>query len=331
MKLFIYESLSAGGLGDDAPQSLRAEGRAMLTAAAADFGSVAEVSTLLWRDDIADISGVRCLRTSVGDEPHRFAAAIGDADAVLIIAPEFDDILAQRSEHVLVRQRRLIGCQPAAIRATADKFALAQHWANRRVPTPATCLAAVEAPATFPVVLKPRDGAGSQATRLVTDAAAWPSQLAEAIREMPGRDFLVQPFHPGKACSVAFLVGARQTVSLVPTEQTLSDDGRFQYRGGRLPLSADEARRAVDLATIALDGIAGLAGYVGVDLILGHDGHDVVIEINPRLTTSYIGLRALCRDNLAAAWLRVLDGERDVRLSWRVGPVSFFADGRVQG
>jgi predicted ATP-grasp superfamily ATP-dependent carboligase len=52
-------------------------------------------------------------------------------------------------------------------------------------------------------------------------------------------------------------------------------------------------------------------GYVGVDLILGGDpdGHeDAVIEINPRLTTSYVGLRAVAEQNLAEQMLRVAHG-----------------------
>ena len=49
----------------------------------------------------------------------------------------------------------------------------------------------------------------------------------------------------------------------------------------------------------------GLSGYVGVDVVLGNDGRDWAIEINPRLTTSYVGLRALAGFNLAEAMLAV--------------------------
>ena len=56
---------------------------------------------------------------------------------------------------------------------------------------------------------------------------------------------------------------------------------------------------------------------------------DQVIEINPRLTTSYIGLRALAETNLAEAMLRVADGD-DVVLRWREGAVEFTADGTLK-
>ncbi|HEX5497861.1 MAG TPA: hypothetical protein VFX03_01485, partial [Thermomicrobiales bacterium] len=66
-------------------------------------------------------------------------------------------------------------------------------------------------------------------------------------------------------------------------------------------------------------------------LVLGErcDGaDDVVIEINPRLTTSYIGLRAACEQNLAGAMLDLAAG-RIPALSFRDGPLRFEADGKI--
>lgn len=112
-------------------------------------------------------------------------------------------------------------------------------------------------------------------------------------------DLIVQPFVPGEPASVAFLVGPGRRLALPAVSQRLSDDGRFHYRGGRLPLTADSAERAASLAARAVDAVEGLRGYVGVDLVLGPTAaRDAVMEINPRMTTSYIGLRALC----ASTW-----------------------------
>ena len=66
-------------------------------------------------------------------------------------------------------------------------------------------------------------------------------------------------------------------------------------------------------------------GYVGVDLVLGRapDGsEDAVIEINPRLTTSYIGLRSAAVGSLAEAMWHVARGElRTVQFKDR--PIEF--------
>jgi predicted ATP-grasp superfamily ATP-dependent carboligase len=87
--------------------------------------------------------------------------------------------------------------------------------------------------------------------------------------------------------------------------------------------------RAVSVARRAVECVPGLAGYVGVDVVLGE--RDWVIEINPRLTTSYVGLRALAEDNLAAAMIRVATGEAAAPIRWRDGAVTFRPDGVTVG
>ncbi|MGC4003625.1 MAG: ATP-grasp domain-containing protein [Pirellulales bacterium] len=78
-----------------------------------------------------------------------------------------------------------------------------------------------------------------------------------------------------------------------------------------MPLPADFARRAQTLAGRALDALPAACGYVGLDLILGETvggSDDYVIEINPRPTVSYVGLRKACRNSLARAMLNIAEG-----------------------
>jgi tyramine---L-glutamate ligase len=136
---------------------------------------------------------------------------------------------------------------------------------------------------------------------------------------------------PGRAASAALLLGPRKRVSLPPAAQHLAGDGSFAYRGGEAPLPAPFRERARELAAAAVAAVPGLRGYVGVDLVLGDakDGSgDRVIEVNPRLTTSYVGLRALAAGNLAGAMLDVARGS-EVSPGWREGPVRWRADGVV--
>jgi predicted ATP-grasp superfamily ATP-dependent carboligase len=86
------------------------------------------------------------------------------------------------------------------------------------------------------------------------------------------------------------------------------------------------------LGQASIAAVAGLQGYVGVDLVLGEprDGsRDYVIEINPRLTTSYIGLRVFSQTNLAESMLRIFQGEKPSQITWSSVPVRFRADGSI--
>jgi predicted ATP-grasp superfamily ATP-dependent carboligase len=274
------------------------------------------------REAAADWSDV-AVTWVTDDEPAAFRAAAADAAFALVIAPEFDGILESRCRWALEAGTTLLGPSPAAVALTADKLALARHLDMAGVPTPMTMLA-MDSVVGFgrpPWVVKPRFGAGSQETYLVTGGQLLFHPVLRSSK-------IVQPFVPGRAASVAFLMGPKETVALAPTWQDISADGRFYYRGGSAPLPAPLAERAVKVARRAIAAVDGLNGYVGVDVVLG-DTKDVVIEINPRLTTSYVGLRALAADNLMDLLLRLVRGESVPNPRWHVNRVKWTADGQV--
>jgi predicted ATP-grasp superfamily ATP-dependent carboligase len=339
-RVFVYEytcaappaSLEAGGAA-----SLRTEGEAMLGAVLADFASAPGVDVFTIRECV--------------DEEAAFRSAARTAHWSLVIAPEFDQILETRCRWVLEEGGRLLGPSPEAARLCADKLQLARHWGERQVQTPPTVLLREydRSTAGDRVVMKPRFGAGSQDMHLVvvndsvgsavgslaTEGpplceSGGPSVASDLRPTLPEIDsgMIVQPYIPGAPASVAFLIGIDGHVPLLPTEQRLSDDGYFQYLGGRIPLPNDFAERAVRIASSAVAVVPGLFGYIGVDVVLGDDGIDWAIEINPRLTTSYVGLRALAETNLAGVMLRIAHCDATLP-RWRDGSVEFTSNGKV--
>jgi predicted ATP-grasp superfamily ATP-dependent carboligase len=295
MLIFVYEYTCAQA---DAPPSLAAEGRAMLSAVMEDF---------------AQFSDVRSLHPGQ-DEEARFKDLAARADFALVIAPEFDDLLASRCRWVEEAGGKLLGCSQPAIQLTADKLRLAAHLRECGVPTPETWLAGPAAASAGEgvTISKPRFGAGSQSIRMVRRPEDAPP------------DFIVQPYVSGMAASIAFLIGQHDIVPLLPARQKLSDDGTFRYLGGVIPIADGLHKRATSLGCRAVQSVPGLSGYVGVDLVLADRPEgDAVIEINPRLTTSYIGLRQLTKCNLAAALLRCGQGTKIGHINWLPGSIDF--------
>jgi predicted ATP-grasp superfamily ATP-dependent carboligase len=337
MRVFLYEYTSA--LPPAQTNSLHAEGWAMLQAVVEDFGKCPGVETLtLLHESIGQQLGHTSRRISTGQEEKAFRKLAAEADFTLVIAPEFDDILASRCRWVLKAGGRLLGSSPEVISLAADKFLLASRLNRAMLLYPPTILLPQPGDVAnlpeifFPAVCKPRFGAGTQATFRVGSPNGLDEVMDIARKEMPAADFILQRFVSGLPASVAFLAGRGRMLPLLPAAQHISDEcQRIRYRGGEMPLPADLAERALSVASKAIWAIPDLFGCFGVDLVLGDAGdgsRDYVMEINPRLTTSYIGLRQLARANLAQALMDLVSG-KDTDLKWRPGKVRFLADGTV--
>jgi predicted ATP-grasp superfamily ATP-dependent carboligase len=330
VRIFVYEytcSLSPAEVS--LPASLRVEGGAMLQAILEDLGRAPKVDVVsLLHPGVSACAGTEVVRQSgQGREKSLFQAQVRTCDAVLVIAPESDGLLEERCRWVEDAGGKLAGPSVEAVRLAGDKWALAGHLEGKGVPTP-PCYQLPGAGCAFPAVCKPRDGAGSEAVFLLQNAAELDRTQAQARAEGFQGEWILQPYVPGMAASVAFLVGAGGVIPLLPASQELSTDGRFHYDGGRVPLSPLFRERAVHVGRRAVEAVAGLRGYVGVDMVLGTAG-DTVIEINPRLTTSYLGLRQLAVTNLAVAMIQVATGDHTPELCWREGQVRFYPDGRI--
>lgn len=316
--VFVSEYLTATGVGRDSASpehGIYREGRAMRDAVVTDLARIPglSVSTL----DESD------------DEPSEFQRLAAGAVYALVIAPESDGLLEERARWAADAGCLLLGASPELVAFAADKAAVADHWRTHGIRTPATTTREPTPCEAFPVVWKPRDGCGSTATFLLRDTFGLASAKATRAAEGHTGPMIVQEYVPGIAASVALLVGAAGVFPLAPCMQHLTSDGRFRYSGGESPIPPDLAARGTKLATRAVECVPSLMGYVGVDLILGDaaDGsRDYAIEINPRLTTSYVGLRELASFNIAEVLLRVVNGGEPGPMKWKAGPVRWTQD-----
>jgi predicted ATP-grasp superfamily ATP-dependent carboligase len=255
------------------------------------------------------------------EEKQQFERLANRCDWVLLIAPELNGVLEERALWLDETNARLLSPSGEFLKIASSKSRTAKWLAARGIPVPAQVSPFTQAFAG-PLILKRDDGAGGLGMRLVHHRAEISTQ------EHDSEAYRLERFYPGLAASLAVLCGPSGNLPLQPCEQTL-DPNTFEYLGGRTPLPPNLENRAKALALAAVAAMPGTTGYVGVDLILGEnpDGsQDVVVEINPRLTTSYVGLRQVCRQNLAQAMLDVAQ-ERPVELSFREERVEFRPDG----
>jgi predicted ATP-grasp superfamily ATP-dependent carboligase len=344
VRIFVYEFVTGGGCYsiDDSAQidpHLLAEGAAMATALVEDLLQIDGIAVDVLRDHrLASLDFGRATVHDVSTSSEELAAIsarAAEADATIVIAPEFDGHLARRAWLVEQAGGRLLGPSIATIELASHKHTTATYLESRgiRVPRGILLAAGDELPRSisYPAVIKPADGAGSLGVEMI---AIWQPRIIppSGSNGSPARQWRLETYCPGTAASVACLCGPNQIVPLAPCRQHLSEDGHFHYLGGSLPLEPALAARARQLATQVAAALDQPRGYLGIDLVLGSDESgrdDVVIEINPRLTTSYVGLRHLARRNLAAAMLAIASGH-SCEVGWNEGEVWFDASGHVR-
>lgn len=364
MRIFVYEAMTAGAgwaRGPDAAQGdgLHAEGLAMLRAVTEDFAAIEDVEVWGLRDSrLADFELRRkeAVVHSAAAEREEFQRLADFCDWALIIAPELDGMLEERVEWLMNAKAKMLSPSGEFLRIAASKTRTAERLSERGVRVPVGVPPSGGSwippeggtPAAFPLVLKRDDGAGSVGMQLIhnqdeLDASGLSLPTFAPLRDVPdlktsitqrrkdrreAEQYRLERFYPGLPASVAVLCGPAGNVALQPCEQLLNPT-TLEYLGGKTPLPPELEVRAKALAQAAIAAMPPTRGYVGVDLVLGEqaDGsQDFVIEINPRLTTSYVGVRQACRQNLAQAMLDVACG-RLVDLSYREERVEFRADG----
>jgi predicted ATP-grasp superfamily ATP-dependent carboligase len=305
--ILVHEWVTGGGLsGKDIRPSWFAEGRAIRRSIVADFAAVRNphVRVMMtlderWPEEAGPWTSIPIRR---GDAPDRVVELSRHADYTVLIAPETTGVLAGMARALRDAGSHSLGSLPDAIELTADKHRLAAWLSDRGLPTPpGRVVVPTEGLPTdvpYPAVLKPIDGAGSVDTYLIADARSLPA----AALAMP--QGLLQPLLSSVPMSACFLVDKTGEAALVGTgrQKVVMEEGRFTYLGGRIPASCPVGEQ---VAREAVHSVPGLQGFVGVDFIWEPSrGEAMVLEINPRPTTSHVGIsRLLEPGTLARAWL----------------------------
>jgi len=187
--------------------------------------------------------------------------------------------------------------------------------------------------ASLPVTLKRRDGAGCAEMKVFDDQhhlAEWLKSRESQI--LAGDDWIVQPWQSGRPASLAIIaadgvwtvLGAvEQRIELVPDSSECGYSA-VSYLGGAGPLECVSIDQLERLALSVRESLpSGAHGWIGIDFLIPESMHTsqdlVVIEINPRLTTSYLGYRTWYGFSLADALLGNLNcSDLDPKLSCEI-------------
>ena len=291
MRILVYEHITGGGMLDyPRMAALAPEGEGMVRALVDDLMDIPGTEVTVLRDFRLKNNLPATTRVV---QPGRFVEvfrrALLECDAVWPIAPETGGILLEITSAIMASGRTLLGSRPDGIAVAASKLATSRTLAGAGIAVAAVLENEPDLPAVVrEIVAKPDDGAGCQDTLLFGNR----KQLRTWCRQHAQSNTVFQAYVRGEARSLSLLCCDGHARMLTCNRQHVEiREGAFHFNG--VCVNAVPADSYAGLAGAIARAMPGLWGVCGVDFIETAEG-PVVIEVNPRLTTSYAGLhRAL--------------------------------------
>ncbi len=327
MKILVFEYITGGGFNkQELPIALASEGLLMLQALLDNLYAypitpgnlslsvrVMVDERLKERINLYDFEVL--MITAAYDTDAEFKHAVNAADAVWPIAPEFEGILQRLCGWVEQAHKVLLTSSSMGVVVAGDKYKSYQRFKQYQIPTVPTlllkttdpwhdadCLQLIPEGSPVEWMIKPVDGVGCIDSYLLTQSGAFKS-LSIKIDHA-----IIQPHLYGKKTSLSCLFKAGRAWLLSVNEQ------HFELIDQQYHLTAITVNQSVDhtpyqaLVDAVARAFTELWGYVGLDLIETPEALRV-LEINPRLTSSFVGLKAACGLNVAALVLQLLTGD----------------------
>jgi len=293
MDIMVAEYAVGAGEGG----TILLEGRAMLDVLVRSF-------TAAGHDVVYPTSGP-VLPAGTAVETKDFDRSVEElsaqCDAALVVAP--DELLGDLTE-MIEKNTINLGCPAGSVRLCADKLECTRILENEGIKVPATTVSGE--PNVFSpgdrVVLKPRWGCASEDTTLTRYSCA----------TMIPEGFVATRYIEGEHLSASLVVG-EDTVTLPPktlpltvNRQNINIGSRIQYDGGTVGVDTGRNQELFRAAQRSAEAL-GCRGYVGVDIVLADKPW--VIDVNPRPTTSIIGISKIMEEELGELILKAHSGD----------------------
>lgn len=287
MRLFVTEFITGGGLANDPlPESLKQEGQSMLQAVLNDCSRLHDLQLVTTRDARVDFDlkhdiQVHQVEDSI-DYMQQLSLVASQCDTTWVIAPESEGVLQSIISHLANEKVMLINCDAESIGIAADKLTCAVYLAEHDILT-IECLSQDQLVSyQNQVMIKRRYGVSCDGLMRCDNGK-------EALQQIDNFDqWVVQPYVQGRHLSMSVLCSNDSVKVASMNEQIFINE-----KQPRLKVCSVNAmsvtKETQQLAENIFSALPGLRGYVGVDIIQNDKGY-YVVDINPRLTSSYVGL-----------------------------------------
>jgi len=251
-------------------------------------------------------SGYEVVLPGNGDFNEEIRRLAPECDMGLVIAP---DKLLSRATMILEQFTHNLGCGDLPAALCANKKQTSAILRTHGIPVP-------DEPGMGKRVIKPVHGCGSQGVRISespVDSGEFSQQYIDGEHYSVS---IVASRVVGEAC--LYFSGNPPLVLAVNRQLIdIGTDGAIQYLGGETPVHPAREQEIIDTAVRAIN-VLGCQGYCGVDVVVSDKVY--VVDVNPRITTSIVGIVSCMEEEIAHLLVAASKGE---------GPNTVHLTGRV--
>jgi predicted ATP-grasp superfamily ATP-dependent carboligase len=227
------------------------------------------------------------------DLKKTIAELASHSDAALVIAP--DELLSELTQ-IIEDNTINLGCPSKSVTLCADKLLTSTILAKGAINVPKTATGKNQ-DMFLPdecVVVKPRWGCASEDTTLT---------VYGELSHIPD-GFVATQYIQGEHLSVSLVIGDN-VLPLSVNRQNIKIGSSIQYDGNVVGIDSGRNPEVIEVAQRSAR-LLGCRGYVGVDIVLADDPW--VIDVNPRPTTSIIGIDRVVKGELGELILKARFG-----------------------
>ena len=348
-RIFVFEYTVGGGFyAEEITSSLLCEGYAMLRSIVEDFKNLGyEIITQIDQRILYLVKYLSVDQFYPVDSDNKFndvfSRCIEMVDICFIIAPEFSNILFNLTRIAYNLNKTIISIGLEGIKLGTSKIASNNYFRNNEVKTPKTFLIPSlngKFDVNFiyeqfdkyncPFIIKPDDGVGAESIYFFPDFDAVTKFLTNPNLDFDfKRKYILQEYIYGDDYSVS-IITLNNKFKNVKTILSINSQkikyknslGKALYEGGYTPVPRFNFLKKKLITLLNKIDLNNFNGYLGIDFILTKKNEIYFIEINPRLTTSYIGIRKIYSQNILS--LLEQKGDRKCKSSLKLKGFSDF-------
>ena len=326
-KIFIFEFVSGGGFNQvEIPSSLFCEGYAMLRTIIEDFKNLGFHITTLLDSRIKFLSlymKADIIKSVELEEDYlqKYTTCVRNSDYCFVIAPEFSNVLYNLTKIVKKNNKKLLSIDLNGIKLGASKLETYRFFIENEINTPKSYSIPFNGSIldldfilqkfdqiNSSIVIKPDDGVGSELIFYFEkkDEILHFFESSNKITNT-NRKYILQEYIEGDPMSVSIIndqplgklvengpkILSINAQNLQITDPTMDS----AYLGGFTPVDQFEQLKAQIENILKGVDLSTFKGYFGIDFVKKVDNSLSFIEINPRLTTSYVGIRNVLEFN----------------------------------